>query len=329
MTTSEKTFLEMIKIKTIDKCNKERICPSIIAMISIIKSSFGVSREAAFARNLFNLPIDDRWFGKCYSRDSGKIYNKKSDCKEIGAILYRAYQSFDQSIEDYVDYIVTKRRSKNGPLKYQSIIDCYDYKESLNRLVRSGFMMDQFRKNDDISFIQMMLNIIEKYKLFEWDSYFIKQAMEKEYNKLEAKYPSILQMYRVRLDWDNPDTQIYASFIYEDALKEAMKHDGYKVFIGDDGEIFFDPWDKSEEVEPDNIPRTIDIIKPKTGVEITLKKRAVYKDSKSMKPDKYVSGTFYFYDDGIYNKRAKITKVKGIENMKKDPVMLYGYINIT
>ena len=80
-------------------------------------------------------------------------------------------------------------------------------------------------------------------------------------------------MYRVRLDWDNPDTQIYASFIYEDALKEAMKHDGYKVYIGDDGEIFFDPWDKSEIVDPDESPIAINIIQPKTGIEITLKKR--------------------------------------------------------
>ena len=328
MTTLEQTFLEMIKPKVINKSNKERICPSIIAMISIIKSSFGVSREAAFARNLFNLSVDDNWFGSCYSKQSGKVYNKKSDCKEIGAILYRAYLSFDQSIEDYINYIITKRRSKNGPLKYQSIIGCYNYKESIDKLVRSGFMMDQFRKNDDISYIQMMINIIEKYELYKWDSECIKQSIERSNKKVNTDNFGF-QMYRVRLDWNNPDTQIYASIIYEDALKEAMKHEGYKVFIGEDGEIFFDPWDKSEVVDPDNMPNIINIIRPKTGMEITLKKRAVYKDSKSMKPDKYVSGIFYFYDDGIYNKRAKITKIKGIEKMKKDPIMLYGYINIS
>ena len=327
MTTSEKTFLEMIKYTTINKCSKEKICPSIIGMLAIIKSSFGTSREAAFARNLFNLSIDDNWFGKCYSKQSEKIYNKKSDCNEIGAILYKVYLSIDQSIEDYIDYIVTTRRSKNGPLKYQSIIGCYNYKDSLDKLVRAGFMKDQFRKNDDISFIQNMLNIIEKYELYKWDSEIVKFTERRTAVKTNKNFG--LQMYRVRVNWDNPDTQIYASPVYEDALKEAMKHEGYKVFIGDDGEVFFDPWDKSEIVDPDGNPIIVDIIKPKTGVEIILKKRAVYKDSKSMKPDKYVSGTFYFYDDGIYNRRAKITKIKGIENMKKDPIMLYGYINIT
>ena len=318
----------MIKNTIINKCNKEKICPSIIGMLAIVKSSFGNSKEAAFARNLFNLSINDNWFGKCYSKQSEKIYNKKSDCKEIGSILYRAYLSFDQSIEDYIDYIVTTRRSKNGPLKYQSIIGCYDYKEALNRLVRAGFMKDQFRKNDDISYIQNLLNIIEKYELYKWDSEIIKNTTKRN-DTMKNNKDFGFQIYRVRISWDNPDTQIYASTIYEDALKEAMKHEGYKVFIGDDGEVFFDPWDKSEIVDQDGNPITIDIIKPKTGLEIILKKRAVYSDSKSMKPDKYVSGTFYFYDDGIYNRRAKITKVKGIENMKKDPVMIYGYINIT
>lgn len=326
MTTSESTFLEMIKPTIVDKCNKERICPSVIAMLAIIKSSWATSRESAFARNLFNLPIDDKWFGKCYSKQSEKVYNKKSDCKEVGSILYRVYSSFNQSIEDYIEYIVTKRRSINGPLKYQTIINCFDYKETINRLVRSGFMQDQFRKNDDISFIQMMLNIIEKNELYKWDSDIVEKVME--YKNIKSN-KSIEDMYRVRLDWNNPDTQIYASTIYEDALKEAMKHEGYKVFIGDDGEVFFDPWDKSEIVDPDGKPIIVDIVKPKTGKEIILKNKAVFKNSKDMKPDRYVSGTFYFYDNGIYNRKAKITKVKGIESMKKDPVMIYGYINIT
>lgn len=322
--SSEQIFLDMIKPTLIVKCNKEKICPSVIAMITIIKSSFATTRESAFARNLFNLPIDESWFGMCYSKTSGKIYNKKSDCKEIGPILYKAYNNFDQSIEDYIDYIVTKRRSINGPLKYNSIIGCYDYKLVIDKLIRAGFMQDQFRKNDDIVFIQNMINIIEKYKLYEWDSEFMDENNNiKINNKINSS-----EIYRVRLNWDDPSTQIYASTVYEYALKEAIKHEGYKVFIGDNGEIFFDPWDKSEIDIPDGKPKSIDIEKPIIGKEIILNKRAVYKDSISAKPDRYVTGTFYYYDSGIYKKRARITKIKGIENMKPDPKMIYGYINI-
>ena len=319
----EQIFLDMIKPTLTKKCNNEKICSSVIAMIAIIKSSFATTREAAFARNLFNLPVDETWKGMCYSKFSGKIYNTPTDCKEMGPILYRAYINYNQSIEDYIDYIVTKRRTKNGPLKYLSIIGCNDYKLTIEKLVRAGFIQEQFRKNDDIIFIQYMINIIEKYKLYEWDSEFMEN---KNSNIIKNSIPS--EIYRVRLNWEDPSTQIYASPIYEYALKEAMKHEGYKVFIGDNGEIFFDPWDKSEIDKPSSKPNIINIEKPVIGKEIILNKRAVYKDAISNKPDKYVSGTFYYYDSGIYRKRARITKIKGIENMKPDPILIYGYINI-
>ena len=100
-----------------------------------------------------------------------------------------------------------------------------------------------------------MINIIEKYKLYLWDSE-IKEKIIKN-NIIEKENKNNMDMYRVRLSWDNPDSQIYASAIYEDALKMAFKHEGYKVFINDNGEIFFDPWDRSVIVEPDNTPKAI------------------------------------------------------------------------
>ena len=327
MTNNEQTFLNMIKPTIINECNKNRFCPSIVAMISIIKSNFATTREAAFARNLFNLPIDELWFGMCYSKNSGKIYNKRSECREVGSILYKAYKNYNQSIEDFINYIVTKRRSKNGPLKYQFAIEDFNYKSCIDKLIRTGFMQDYFRLNDDIKFIQdKMINIIEKYKLYLWDSE-IKEKVIKN-NIIEKENKINMNMYRVRLSWDNPDSQIYASAIYEDALKMAFKHEGYKVFINDNGEIFFDPWDRSVIVEPDNTPKAIPVVKPETGKQLILNKRAVYKNTISSKPDRYVSGTFYFYDNIVYNGRAKITTVKGIETMKPDPNLIYGYINI-
>lgn len=327
MNNNEQTFLNMIKPTIINECNKNRFCPSIIAMISIIKSNFATTREAAFARNLFNLPIDELWFGMCYSKNSGKIYNKRSECREVGPILYKAYKNYNQSIEDFINYIVTKRRSKNGPLKYQFAIEDFNYKSCIDKLIRAGFMQDYFRLNDDIKFIQdKMINIIEKYKLYLWDSE-IKEKVIKN-NIIEKENKINMNMYRVRLSWDNPDSQIYASAIYEDALKMAFKHEGYKVFINDNGEIFFDPWDRSVIVEPDNTPKAIPVVKPETGKQLILNKRAVYKNTISSKPDRYVSGTFYFYDNIVYNGRAKITTVKGIETMKPDPNLIYGYINI-
>lgn len=171
ITSAEKTFLDMIKKTCIDTCVANKITPSVVASLGIIISNWGTSKEFALTRNIYLLRTDNKWYGKCYSKDSGIIYDKVSDCKESGAILYRVYDDHRDSIKDFIYNLIESRRSENGPLRYASIIGCTDYKETVNRLVRHGFMQHYLNRVDDVEYISTIIAILEKYELFLWDDY--------------------------------------------------------------------------------------------------------------------------------------------------------------
>ena len=365
LTVQEETFLNMIKPTIMSESIKYKICPSIIAALAIIESNWGTNRIFSFSRNIFHLKIDSNWFGKCYNDKNQLIYEKASDCDIIGAILYKVYNNHLESIEDFYLYLLESRRSKNGPLKYQSIINCLDYNETLNRLVRAGFMQHYLNRNDDISYTQRLLAILEKYELYLWDmslkeSIKLEEEMSKKHRNRIATVPQIAvkpivvdednttigaeetinneleqptlesfqHIYRVRLDWEKPDTQIFSSPIYEDAKAEAEKHEGYKIYIDDDGVLFEDPWIKVEEkVEPPQNSNIIRHIQPIPGKVIYLEDTGVYKTAIAKFPFSYFSGKFVFYDYTVSNGRAKIITENNFKNNRTVEKIL-GWINI-
>ncbi len=366
--SDKEIFLEMIKGSIIKYCNNERILPSVFASIAVKSSNWGNSVDVGYSKNLFNLTIDTS-YGRCYNINNNMIYNSKTECKDVAPILIRAYNNYDESIYDYISYVMNYRRGKNGPLKYSSIKNCTEYKECIDRLVRCGFMQDQFYKINDIVEIQELVKIIEDYKLYEWDNQ-LKDIIKEENemsknnnrrrmiisnnnqtvsNEIELQEDSniteavedvetivdtenIETMYRVRLSWENDESQIFASPDKELAIKEAKSHTGYKVFVGDDGELFLDPWEEIEETTVEESNGTKDVIIPVAGRKIILKKEPVYDSPYATSPIKYATGVFYFYDYGTYGKnksRAKITENANIVNDKRrSPKMIYGYINI-
>ena len=54
-------------------------------------------------------------------------------------------------------------------------------------------------------------------------------------------------MYRVRKSWDQPDTQIGAFTILENALLQAALNPGYMVFDEDGNQVY--PGEEMEETE--------------------------------------------------------------------------------
>ena len=109
-----------------------------------------------------------------------------------------------------------------------------------------------------------------------------------------------------------------------------MKHEGYKIYIDDDGELFEDPWvdfyKKKEETAPvtDGMKK---VVHPIPGKIVILDNTPVFRKAIDRQPYCILSGTFYFYDNTVVNNRAKITRVKNNSN-PKDPTLILGYINI-
>lgn len=372
LTSNETMFLNMIKPVCIKRSVEEKIAPSVMAALAIDISNWGNNPQFQYTRNVYMLPVGENWYGKCYSKNTKKIYDSVDKCTEIGSSLYRVYGSHQDSVNDFISILMSSRRSKNGPLRYECLVRCTDYKESTNRLVRTGFMQAYLNRKEDPWYAGRLQTIIEKYELYVWDEE-LKKSIKEEDNKMSNKSrrhihvnrpltgnanntveASIVEtaeeevvetveeevtyeavpivedhIYRVRLDWDRPDTQIFASPNYADCKEEAMKHEGYKIYIDDDGELFEDPWigfyDKKDETPAYNGMK--EVIHPIPGKVVILDNTPVFRKAIDKHPYCVLTGAFYFYDNTVVNDRAKITKVKNDKN-PKDPSLILGYINI-
>ena len=358
LTKQEKYFLNIIE----NTCKKvgtlNRILPSMIGALAIYESSWGTRYGAS--KNLFCLAVNiGNQSDKIYSINTGKIYHAKDDSKkpdEYYPIYIKAYADYRESIDDFVSYLVNERRSPDGPFKFENLKNCIDYKEAVERLYRDGYYTYVDTKNTAY-FTSNIISIIEKYELYKWDEKLIKIVKEEEEEMSKRKRSVIVQqekpvvasateevveestpvvqeeevvteevMYRVRLDWEKVDTQIFASPVLEDAIEEASAHEGYKVYNGNTGELVNDPWIVVEEEVVEKLPYK-EITSPSHGRPVILDHTAVYRTTKDKKPFKYFSGQFYYYDNTVTNGRAKICKdLKTIK--RKDVNKILGYIEV-
>ena len=350
ITEEQKLFFDSIKDECIKVGNKNNILPSVIGGIAALISNYGNSDSYRETNNLFSMTVDDNWFGTCYSVDTRITYENPKACDEKNFILLKAFMSSEECIDHFADFILSARRSKNGPFKYSSIVGDMDYKSVINRLGRLGFN-HEFTYTTTSYFFNTCVAIIENSGIYEWDNEVkdmsrkrirnkmvvnnqnnevAEQSLETEESAIAVEEEQISHMYRVRLEWEKPDTQIFASPDYDAAKAKALEHEGYKIYIDDDGELFEDPWMKKEEVKPVAVPTTIpgvkEVIQPYEGKVINLHDTPVYRNATDEMYFRCISGRFYFYDETIVNGRAKITATQHMP--KKNPSYILGYINI-
>lgn len=155
-----------------------------------------------------------------------------------------------------------------------------------------------------------------------------KEAIEEQEEEVVLKpnltVPAMVTIYRVRLEWERPDTQIYATMDLDLAKEEASKHEGYIVFNGETGEVVYDPW---EEKEPEPKPIFKEVTSPSHYRPVVLINTPVYRNAMDKKPFKYFSGKFYYFDNTVTNGRAKIcTDPKYI--LRNQVAKILGYIDI-
>lgn len=369
LTSSEIMFLNMIKPGCVKTSIEKKVCPSVMAALAISISEWGTRKEYLRTRNIYLLGTEG-WYGRCYDANIGTYYNYTSDNENPFANLYRVYKDAQESVPSFISFLVDPSLTNNGHSRYASIVGCTDYVECLKRLRRAEFDIYYLKESKDTSYWAELQNIIEKYELYKWDDELKKSISEEEskmskrrhihidkrptnqdtistgsienfvptaLNKNEstdscwALNPVEEHMYRVRLDWDRPDTQIFASTNYKDAKDEMMKHEGYKIYIDDDGELFEDYWSNfysKKEPEEDKDPDVKNVIHPIPGKAVVLKNTPVFRKAIDKIPYFYITGEgFYFYDNSVVHGRAKITRVKSDKNLN-NPLLIVGYIDI-
>ena len=348
-------------IKSIESACKDiglhsKILPSILASQAILISNYGLDVHTMFSRNLYHLMVDDNWDGMCYSKDEQKTYANKDLARDQSSvtapILYRVYNDYYESIEDYADYLVSERRSPNGPLKYnKGLTSITDFKEFIDVLWRNGYASDFLHiAEGDIIYKNDMITLILDLRLNEWDKT-VWEGIDRMSNRARRKamrslsnsidVASIKEMeesnkkvfkdddpiYRVRKSWEDQPSQLLATQDIDKAMSEAMKHAGFKVYVGENGELFKDPWEKTQEPEEGtskSLISNVDVIQARMPI-VLEKKTPIYNSYVSKKPHFYISGTLYFYDNIVKNNKVKITRTN---KLNKASNVVIGYIDI-
>ena len=138
-------------------------------------------------------------------------------------------------------------------------------------------------------------------------------------------------IYRVRIDWEAIESQLLSTQSYEDAVREASEHKGYKVYVGEVGDIAFDPWKKKPAKKVFKGKRTIikPVINVYPGMAINLSKStAVYKNAVDKIPIKFVTGKFYVYSEKVIRNRIRITDVANVDKYEGNTSIILGMIEL-
>lgn len=342
----ESKFLTDIKNACKDQMKINSVLASVTAAQAIYESNWGTTDYCASTNNLFRVLVDSNWTGKCYSLESKKMYVSKNDYSGTDTLI-KVYNTYSQCIEDRTSYIITARKSSNGPFKYRNIVGITDYKKCINMYVRDGYLKDQLNDYKDPKYESVLIALVEKYKLYEWDNDIINGGT----------VSSVKIEYSVKMSKDDI-APLLQTLNIQNAEYVAGNNRGYKVFDGSNT-LITDPWvvndsdpmfrvrlswDKQDTqlVATKILEDAKDTAKRHTGYKVfdsngnivydpwskepttpasnishvvivrpgdivILDNTPVYRSYDDKNPFTFLTGKFYYYDSKIFNNRARIT----------------------
>ena len=104
----EAEFLNAIKKGAFESWTKYGILPSVLAGQAVVESDWGTSELALYANALFGVKAS-YWDGKTYVKNTREVYDGKEEYVDAA---FRAYDSWDQSMEDHGEFLSKKLRQK-------------------------------------------------------------------------------------------------------------------------------------------------------------------------------------------------------------------------
>lgn len=152
MAYTAEQFLTIIKPFVIADMNRTGILASLTAAQAIIESNKGNSGLAQKANNLFGIKADKRWKGAFVTMSTKENYSGKLVTVDAA---FRAYNSWEESVNDHSNFLLTNKR-------YANLIDVTDYKQACFLIKQDGYATSA-------TYTQTLTSTIEKYKLYLWD----------------------------------------------------------------------------------------------------------------------------------------------------------------
>ncbi|MGY4383425.1 LysM repeat protein [Pedobacter sp. UYP24] len=139
------SYIEEFKAVAMQEMNTYGIPASITLAQGILESGSGNSSLARFANNHFGIKCTSEWKGKGYFKDD----DQANDC-------FRVYKDARESYKDHSEFLKRKRYS------FLFELDKNDYKNWALGLKQAGYATNP-------KYPDMLINIIEKYKLYQYD----------------------------------------------------------------------------------------------------------------------------------------------------------------
>lgn len=158
---TRKEFHDFVgEIARIDWQDRHIVLPSVVIAQASIESAIGTSELARKANALFGIKLNG-WTGRTYVKDATE-QNPDGTYRVDKNELWRAYDSWSQSILDHNDYIATRSTDGGKTLRYQPVIGCGNYIQACQYLEECGYATSQ-------TYAETLINYIETYSLTNYD----------------------------------------------------------------------------------------------------------------------------------------------------------------
>lgn len=150
----KKQFIEKVgKIAAISM-DKTGILASMTIAQAILESGWGTSRLTTKGNALFGIKAGANWKGRVYNAKTKECYDGKNFVDITAA--FRAYNSWEESIEDHARLLSTASR-------YKALIGEKDYKKACTEIKKAGYATDP-------GYSQKLINLIEEHELTYFDN---------------------------------------------------------------------------------------------------------------------------------------------------------------
>ena len=161
---SREQYIDKYKDIAIRQMHKTKIPASIILAQACLESSDGNSALARKANNHFGIKCHDGWKGKKFKQDD----DERNEC-------FRKYEKAVDSFTDHSNFLRSRTR-------YASLFDLpiSDYKGWAHGLKAAGYATNP-------KYAQLLINIIEEYELYKYDSAGSPKSERKSYKELKEE----------------------------------------------------------------------------------------------------------------------------------------------
>lgn len=144
--TPQEIYIEQFATLAVEEMYRSGVPASITLAQGLLESGYGLSELAVKGNNHFGIKCHNNWNGKKMYYDD----DRKGEC-------FRVYPSPEQSYRDHSDFLRYRDR-------YKFLFDykITDYKSWANGLKKAGYATDP-------AYPKKLINLIETYKLYEYD----------------------------------------------------------------------------------------------------------------------------------------------------------------